>query len=90
VFRNIEDRHHVFFGCPVSAEVWGKLQLTGVASLSDVEPWNATPIPVWTSSFGLSFYRPFSGGSGMQETVQSSGMKILPVDLLSPKFSMIL
>ena len=41
--RSVEDRHHVFFTCPVSAEVWGMLHLVDVASLPDAETWEFTP-----------------------------------------------
>jgi len=88
--RSVEDRHHVFFTCPVSAEVWGMLHLVDVASLPDAETWEFTPPAGLYIKLWPSFYRPFSGGSGMQETMQSLGMKILLVDLLSPKFVMIL
>jgi len=39
----VEDRHHVFFTCPVSAEVWGMLHFADVASLPDAETWEFTP-----------------------------------------------
>jgi hypothetical protein len=37
----VEDRHHIFFGCNVSAAVWDRLSLNNVSSLSDVDAWNA-------------------------------------------------
>jgi hypothetical protein len=37
---SIEDRHHTFFGCSVSAGVWQQLGLDDVSTLSDEEVWS--------------------------------------------------
>jgi hypothetical protein len=41
----VEDMHHVFFECHISAGVWSKLNLNTVANLSDIDVWNAT-VPI--------------------------------------------
>jgi hypothetical protein len=41
----LEDRRHVFFGCPISSGVRIRLNLSNVASLSDVDAWNADVPP---------------------------------------------
>ena len=42
---HIEDRYHMFFGCPISAGFWDKLKLSNVATLFDVDIWNASTPP---------------------------------------------
>lgn len=37
----IEDRHRVFFGCAKISGVWTKLGLTDIATLDDLDIWNA-------------------------------------------------
>jgi hypothetical protein len=39
--KSIEDRHHIFFGCTSSSELWTTAGLDHVALLSDDEVWNA-------------------------------------------------
>jgi len=39
----VEDRHHTFFCCPVSSEVWRRLGLSNVSSLSDEDAWTSIP-----------------------------------------------
>jgi hypothetical protein len=38
---SVEDRHHVFFGCSTSSELWEKIGLSHIATMTDVEVWNA-------------------------------------------------
>jgi hypothetical protein len=42
--RAVENRHHTFFLCSLSSEVWRKTGLEGAASTTDEDIWNyATP-----------------------------------------------
>ena len=36
----LEDRHHVFFTCTASADLWERIGLTAAASYSDTEIWS--------------------------------------------------
>jgi hypothetical protein len=38
---SVEDRHHVFFGCSTSSELWEKIGLSHIATMTNVEVWNA-------------------------------------------------
>ncbi|CAD6247378.1 unnamed protein product [Miscanthus lutarioriparius] len=42
---SLEDRHHVFFACSASADLWGEIGLSNTASLSDAEIWNSNVPP---------------------------------------------
>jgi hypothetical protein len=52
---SIEDRHHVFFSYPASLDLWMRIGLSNISSLSDIEIWNANIPLYWTLRFGCSF-----------------------------------
>jgi hypothetical protein len=39
----VEDRHHVFFDCPLSKEVWSSTGLSLLSTAEDVEVWSLPP-----------------------------------------------
>lgn len=42
---SVEDKHHTFFECAVSAGVWQILGFSDVSAMSDEEIWSFTPPP---------------------------------------------
>lgn len=50
----VEDRHHVFFTCPLSSEIWGCTGLASVLTMNTMDIWASPVVPgmdpeVWPS-----------------------------------------
>ena len=68
---SIEDKHHTFFGCAVSASVWRKIGFGSVSSLTDKDVWNFATPPGLDAKLCLLFFLLYSRAYGMPGMVKS-------------------
>jgi hypothetical protein len=67
--RHREDRAHVFYGCPRSADIWSSIGMANVRRLTDEEAWRAAPpdgldAAIWPFIFLSLLWRIWDGRNG--------------------------